>query len=123
MTDSSVTVGGPDLRLASAGMLAAAAASPLWGSTVAADLITCPLRAVTGIPCPLCGMTTSVCATVTGRLGDAVSANPFGLLAVVVAIWLVVTWRRGVHRTWRIPLWLPCLGLALSWAWQLARLT
>src|SRR5579859_7266222 len=50
----------------------------------------CPLRTWTGVPCPLCGMTTSVKATCTGRLREAVAANPFGIVAVMFAIFLLV---------------------------------
>jgi hypothetical protein len=111
-----VAVDGRDLRIAGAVMLGAAVGQPAWAWTGG---LPCPLRTLTGIPCPLCGMTTSVCATVTGHLGDAVAANPFGIVAVVVAVWLLVTWRRG--RVLRLPAWLPWVGLAASWAWQLAR--
>ena len=97
-------------------MLAIAAAQPLWAWTGG---VPCLLRSSTGIPCPLCGMTTSVCATVTGHLGDAVAANPFGVVAVVVAVALLVTWRSG--RVVRLPAWLPWIGLAASWAWQIVR--
>ncbi|NUR78819.1 MAG: DUF2752 domain-containing protein [Thermoleophilia bacterium] len=47
--------------------------------------LTCPLRALTGIPCPLCGMTTSVEETFHGHLGAALAANPAGVLAVALA--------------------------------------
>jgi len=120
MSEDVVVVGADrDVRMAAAGMLAIAAAQPLWQSSIGG--VPCPLRTITGVPCPLCGMTTSVCATVAGRLGDAVAANPFGVLAVVVAVWLVVTWRRGPRL--RVPTWLPFVGLAVSWVWQLVRLS
>jgi hypothetical protein len=51
--------------------------------------IVCPLRATTGIPCPLCGMTTSVLATVHLRFEEALAANPAGIAAVAVAIALL----------------------------------
>jgi hypothetical protein len=113
---TTVEVDAKDLRLAGGLMLGLAVAQPAWAWTGG---VPCPLRSLTGIPCPLCGMTTSVCATVTGHLRDAVAANPFGIVAVIVAIWLLVAWRRG--RVLRLPSWLPWAGLAVSWAWQLAR--
>ena len=78
----------------------------------------CPLRTLTGIPCPFCGMTTSVKATMALRLGDAVVANPGGVLLVVLALVLLVT------RPARVPLppaSVLIAGLALSWVWQLQR--
>lgn len=113
---STIEIGGRDARVAGGLMLGAAVLQPAWAWTGG---VPCVLRATTGVPCPLCGMTTSVCATVTGRVGDAVAANPMGILAVALAVWLVVTARRGpVLRLPRSVLW---AGLATSWAWQLAR--
>ena len=56
----------------------------------------CPLRTVTGIPCPLCGMTTSVKAGMRLDLRSALSANPLGLIAIAVAAALLLrpAWRR-----------------------------
>jgi len=114
---ATVAVGGRDQRVAGALLVGAAVSAPVWSSWF--DGVPCGLRALTGIPCPLCGMTTSVVATVQGRVGDAVAANPFGILVVVAAVLLVVTWRRG--RVWRVPVWLPWAGLGLSEVWQLFR--
>ncbi len=79
--------------------------------------ISCPLRALTGLPCPLCGMTTSVEATVHLRLGDALAANPAGVVAVVVAIALLV------RRPTTVPVSLPVVVAALGvmWAFELHR--
>jgi hypothetical protein len=40
----------------------------------------CPLRMLTGVPCPLCGMTTAATGLASGDLGAALAANPFVLL-------------------------------------------
>ena len=40
----------------------------------------CPLRTLTGIPCPLCGMTTAATGLASGDLGAALAANPFVLV-------------------------------------------
>jgi hypothetical protein len=78
----------------------------------------CPLRTVTGVPCPFCGMTTSVEAGVHLDWRGALAANPFGLLAIVVAVLLLVrpAWRRIA-----IPLSLGVGALAASELWQLHR--
>ena len=50
----------------------------------------CPLRTLTGVPCPLCGMSTSVEDTVHAHLGAAAAANPVGILFVAIAAALLV---------------------------------
>src|ERR1700687_631299 len=56
----------------------------------------CPLRTVTGIPCPLCGMTTSVKAGMRLDLRAAMAANPFGLAVLAAAVLILIrpAWRR-----------------------------
>src|SRR5205085_7775740 len=49
----------------------------------------CPLRTLTGVPCPLCGMTTSVEETFRLHVGDALAANPVGVAAAAVAAGLL----------------------------------
>ena len=114
---SVVEVGRTDQRVAASAMLALGALSPVWASHGG---IPCPLRTLTGIPCPLCGMTRSVCAMLTGHLRESLVLNPLGVVAVAVAFWLVLTWRP--RPSFRMPLWLPCVGLACSWLWQLVNI-
>lgn len=78
----------------------------------------CPLFTSTGIPCPLCGMTTSVTATAQLEIGDALAANPAGVVAVVVAVVLLVAWR---VRTVALPVWLVPAALAAMWVFELVR--
>jgi len=114
---SVVEIGRADQRVAAATMLAAGALSPLWASHGG---VPCPLRTMTGIPCPMCGMTRSVCAALTGHVRDSLVLNPLGVIAVLVAVWLVLTWRASP--SFRIPLWLPCVCLAGAWLWQLVKI-
>jgi len=80
--------------------------------------LACPLRTLTGVPCPLCGMTTSVKGVCTGHLRDAVAANPFGVVAVAAALLLIV---RPRLRLVSLPV-PPLLALAaVSWLWELHR--
>src|SRR3982074_1850794 len=44
----------------------------------------CPLRTLTGVPCPFCGMTRSVTAAVHGDLAHSLVLNPAGIVAVVL---------------------------------------
>lgn len=102
------------LRIAGAAMLGAGAVLPLLGHPGPG----CALRALTGIPCPLCGMSTSVESTLRLDLGDALATNPMGVAAVVVALSLIV--HRGRRRL-AIPAWTIPACLALMWIWQLVR--
>ncbi|MCX5684342.1 MAG: DUF2752 domain-containing protein, partial [Planctomycetota bacterium] len=47
------------------------AASFLYAPYVHDGPVLCPLRLVTGIPCPACGLTRSFCALASGRPADA----------------------------------------------------
>ena len=104
-----------DLRVAGGLMLGAGLARPLVPGHPG---FPCPLRTLTGIPCPLCGMTTSVTATVHLQVGKAVSANPAGIAAVGVAVSLLLAWRA---RRVVVPGWLVPLGLGLMWLFELHR--
>ena len=79
--------------------------------------ISCPLRQLTGIPCPLCGMTTSVEDVVRLHVHAALAANPAGLLTVVAAIVLLVVRPRHLA----VPALLPLLLLAGMWVFELHR--
>jgi hypothetical protein len=50
----------------------------------------CAFRAVTGLPCPGCGMSRSVAALVSGHWREALAWHAFGPLAVAVAALMVV---------------------------------
>ena len=79
----------------------------------------CPLRMLTGVPCPMCGMTTSVEATVHLDFRAALAANPAGIALVVVAIVLLARRPRSVP----LPPVAVTLGvLALMWVFELNRL-
>jgi hypothetical protein len=44
--------------------------------------VVCPFRLATGLPCPGCGMTRAWVLLAHGRLGAALSANPFVLVTM-----------------------------------------
>jgi hypothetical protein len=48
--------------------------------------LTCPLRALTGVPCPFCGTTGAVGEAARGNLLESLRTNPGPLIAVVVAL-------------------------------------
>ena len=95
-------------------MLAAAAVLPVLPGHPG---LACPLRTLTGVPCPLCGMTTSVEETVRGHLSRAFAANPAGIAAVAVALFLIV----GRPERLRVPAALPLVVLAAAWVFELHR--
>ena len=78
----------------------------------------CPLRTTTGVPCPLCGMTTSVEAALRGDMHAAAAANPFGILAVLTAIILLV---RPAWRRLQVPVSIVVVAGAVSWLFELHR--
>jgi ribose/xylose/arabinose/galactoside ABC-type transport system permease subunit len=93
----------------------------------------CPLRALTGVPCPFCGLTTAAIALVRGRVVTAFGANPliFGLGVLAVAVGPLIVLRAlgvlSVPQAWpsrRRRRWgrLAVLVAAASWLFQLHRL-
>jgi hypothetical protein len=121
-------------RVGGFGVLAGAAAA-VWpaftGHTGVA--LPCPLRTLTGVPCPACGLTTAAVALVRGEAGAAFGANPliFGLAALAVAVGPLVALRAvGVLKNpdpWsatrrRRMGWLTGLLAVASWLFQLHRL-
>ncbi|MDN3354571.1 DUF2752 domain-containing protein [Actinomadura sp. DC4] len=82
----------------------------------------CPLRALTGIPCPLCGGTTVFIELGAAHPVAALLASP----AVVFGAIGLATAPLGSGRRWwaldsRIRAWIIGVALGLSWVWQLAR--
>lgn len=85
----------------------------------------CGFRALTGLPCPLCGGTHACAALVQGDLAAAWAANPG---ALVLLVWLALLAGQAVaegvsghRRVARWPWWHPAVlaavggGLMLSW--------
>ncbi|MDQ1657947.1 MAG: hypothetical protein QOD41_3030 [Cryptosporangiaceae bacterium] len=92
----------------------------------------CLLRTVTGIPCPLCGMTTAGVYLVRGNVVAAATANPFVFaVAALVATGLVLLAARVAGRLpdpepWPASKRRKCAAIigalaAVSWAYQLHR--
>jgi hypothetical protein len=114
------------------GVAAVAAVWPAVG-TATGHGVPCPLRSLTGVPCPGCGLTTAAVDLVHGHPGASLAANPaiLGLAVLtVVMIPLFVLRQAGVlspPRPWsarvrrRVEL-VMLVAAAASWVFQLHRL-
>jgi hypothetical protein len=92
----------------------------------------CPLRELTGVPCPLCGLTTASTALAGGDLSASLAANPFALplaigtammavLMVCRALGVAAPARRWGRRAQRTTVVIVAALAAVSWAVQLRR--
>ena len=114
MSDAIQLSGDRELRVAMGGLLGAAATWPLLPVH---PPVACPLRAMTGIPCPLCGMTRACVAAAHGHFGASLAFNPAGILLLLGAIVLVI--RPALLRRIRPPRWLLPVVLGVMWMWNI----
>ena len=65
------------------------AVSALWSPTDLPGFVLCPFRALTGLPCPGCGMTRAFCAIGHGDFAGAVGFNPLApfVFAGALLLW------------------------------------
>ena len=94
--------------------------------------VLCPLRRLTGVPCPMCGSTTAVLHLAHAEPLAALIANPLGVLLAVscAAAFLPARWRQPVTACltgWRsqlsprMQLSVTVLVFASLWIYQLHR--
>ena len=100
------------LRIGAIGLVGAAVAWPF----VPHPPIACPLRAATGIPCPLCGMTRACVAALHGHLGPSLAFNPGGIIVVLAAVVAIV--RPQLLARVRIPMWIVAVVFGALWIWN-----
>lgn len=93
----------------------------------------CPLRDITGVPCPTCGGTHAAAGMAAGRWLDALQANPIATVGLAVfTLWavygviatLLPRLRRGLELSGpekKAARYLAAFLILASWAWQIAR--
>ena len=103
-----------NLRIGAAGLVGAAA---VWPLLPVHPPLACPLRTITGIPCPLCGMTRACVAAAHGHLGASLAFNPAGVLLMVAAFVALLRpqWLTRVQ----VPFWVVGLAVSALWLWNI----
>ncbi len=74
----------------------------------------CPLRSLTGVPCPTCGMTRAFVALASGDLAGAVQHHAFAPVLAVGFGFIAGHWLQELRQNRRLPL--PKGSLALGWS-------
>lgn len=101
-------------RAVAGGMLAVAAA---WPVLPFHPPLACPLRSITGIPCPLCGMTRAVVAIAHGHIGASLAFNPGGIAVLLIAIVALI--RPAWLTRLRMPVWSVLAVFGTLWLWNI----
>lgn len=89
--------------LAGVGAAAIAVAARADPATIESGPVICPFRLLTGLPCPGCGLTRSWVYLLHGDTSAAMTANPFGVVALCATLVLVVAVLGAVVRRQRVP--------------------
>ncbi|MCB0973804.1 MAG: DUF2752 domain-containing protein [Actinobacteria bacterium] len=103
-------------------------AAAVWAfSASGIDAVLCPMRAITGVPCPFCGTTTAAASLLHADPIAALNANP---LIVVVVVMILAAWsavfdrsKRGARTLsgFRMPVWGWGVIIAAAWIFELHR--
>jgi Protein of unknown function (DUF2752) len=115
-----------------AGAAAAGPVYPLILAHTGGRGLPCPLRTLTGVPCPFCGLTTATVAITHGKWQAAAAANPLVYLVAALVAGTVpvlvarVAGRAAPPRPWSAEArhrtgWVMGCVVGLSWLFQLHR--
>ncbi|MGA0338045.1 MAG: DUF2752 domain-containing protein, partial [Vulcanococcus sp.] len=82
----------------------------------------CPLRALTGVPCPTCYLTRATAASLTGNLDGALQLHAFGpVVAGALLAWSVFSIRQRRLLPRGIPAWPVGAGVVTLLGYWLLR--
>ncbi|MFT7670272.1 MAG: hypothetical protein ACI8X5_002980 [Planctomycetota bacterium] len=103
-----------------------------FGTHEQLGLAPCQLLEMTGVPCPGCGVTTSVTLALQGEPAESLATQPFGLILALawplLTLWALVLHLRGadvfqvLDRRKRRWIASAMLLMAASWIYKLATL-
>lgn len=74
-----------NITMFSAGAAAVGAVYPMIVAHTGGQGLPCPLRTLTGVPCPFCGLTTATVALSHGQWATAAKTSPLAYLVAFVA--------------------------------------
>ena len=82
----------------------------------------CPLLTMTGVPCPMCGMTRSVRSLMRLDAGGALRFQPFGVVAFLGGLVILSLWAlprtRSIDAV-RVPVMVVFAAFLASWIWNI----
>lgn len=102
-----------------------------FGTHTQLGLPPCAFHALTGLPCPTCGLTTSFAYMARWQITSSIAANPLGLPLFALTVIALVVALGGVVRAWplestfsrlRIPALAAIIAISAALSW-LARVT
>ena len=120
------------ITLFSAGAAAIGAIYPAIMAHTGGQGIPCPMRALTGVPCPFCGPTTATVALAHGHWAKAIQTSPLACSVAILAVGtapllaaraagLLAGPRPASERTRKRVTWAACVVVAVNWLVQLHR--